>query len=536
MKTRLLSLMTLLVLLAGLFPATGAFADDDGDYKFYGTVVSFPADWVGDWVVNDGFSNRAVYADAQTRIEEEHGPVTVSACVEVKASQLGNTVYATKIETKENYKCNGSGGGGHDHGYLKIYGTIEDPLPSTPGWVGAWLVSGWNVEVMNNTRIEEEHGQVAVGAFVEVKGTQTGDRSMTASKIEVKMGAGSGPGGGSYTKFYGTIEDLDMSSADPSQQCLPPLSFGETCDWLVSGRTVRIDSSTRFELEHGPVVKNACVEVKGWQGTGTVSATKIETKEPHECPGGRGRSVGGRYIKFYGTVRAPIPATDGELHGTWNPTYRVMVSVSTRIEHGPLFENAYVEVKGMLQADGTTVNATEVEVKHSHGGGPGGGSSIKLYGTIQSMPCVPPSECDWEVIDGFGIPHTVHVSSNTRIERENGHNLTVGSYIEVEGTQQAADGRIFANKIEVKRSGGTGGSVGYVKRYGNVTSLPGTSPPWYGEWLLDGSTRVLVDSNTRIEEEHNSVRIGALVEVKGIQQTDANGQILINATKIEVKQ
>jgi len=174
MKVRWLDLLVLvLVLLVSLIPAGTVFADDDGNYKFYGTIESLPATGlIGDWVV----SGQTVHVTAATRIEQEHGPAVVGAYVEVKGwLQADSSVNATKIEVKQ-----GTGGS-----YTKFYGTVES-LPNTPGWIGDWVVSGRTVHVTAATRIEQKKGPVRVGAYVEVKGLQQADGSVNASKIEVK--------------------------------------------------------------------------------------------------------------------------------------------------------------------------------------------------------------------------------------------------------------------------------------------------------------------------------------------------------------
>lgn len=505
MKTRLFHFLTLLVLLAGLFPATVALADgDDGNYEFKGIVVSFPAGWVGDWSVNDGFTDRVVHATDFTRIEQKHGPIAVGACVEVKGwLQDDSSVNATKIETKEAWKCGGSGGGSGG-GHTEFYGTIES-LPNTAGWIGDWSVSGRVVHVDNSTRIEQEHGPVAVGAYVEVKGWPQADGSINAAKIEVKMSGGGGGGGTSYIKFYGTIESLPAA--------------GWIGDWTISGRTVHVDSLTRIEQKHGPVAVGAYVEVKGWsQADGSVNATKIEVENG---PDGGGGSGGTGYTKFYGTVEQ-MPS--GGLAGTWIVSARtVYVSNTTWIDerHGPAVVGAYVEVHGYPQADGS-VNATKIEVKASPGGSSGGGTYTKFYGTVEQMPSG--TFVGTWLISG----RVTTVTASTRIDQEHGP-AVVGAYVEVEGYLQA-DGSVNATKIEVKSSSGSGGggSVGYIKFYGIIEDLPASG--WIGDWMVSGRI-VHVSNTTRVEQEHGLVRMGAYVEVKGIQQADGS----VNATKIEVK-
>ncbi len=494
MKARTLYILLLMALLAGLLPATVAFADDgdDGNYEFRGTIESLPTTpgWTGDWVV----SGRTVHVTSMTRIKQEHGPVAVGAYVGVKGwLQTDGSVNATKIETKSSP----GGDTGEDNGYFEFYGTIES-LPTTPGWTGDWVVSGRTVHVTSMTRIEQEHGPVAVNAYVEVKGRQQADGSVDASKIEVKIGAGGGGQGRSYMEFYGIVEGMPAN--------------GLIGDWVVDGRTVHADAATRFEQEHGPITLGAYVKVKGWLETdGSVSATKIEVEENHQGSGG------GTYTKFYGTVES---YPDG-LIGLWTVSGRfVNVSPATRIdqEHGTVTQGAYVEVEGWVQTNGT-VTATQIEVKDD----PGRGDTnyTRFYGTVEQLP-------NHTLIGTWMVSgRPVVVNSNTRIEQEHGP-VAVGAYVKVEGMRQA-DGSIVASKIEVKSHRERGGSEGYTKFYGIIESLPAGNT-LIGTWVVSGRT-VHVDAATRIEQEHGPVRAGAQVEVKGIQNADGT----VIAYKIEVK-
>ncbi len=460
--------------------------------KFYGTVESLPANGlIGDWTI----SGRIVHVSAATRIEQEHGMVTVGAYVEVEGwLQSDNSVNATKVEVKSN-----SGGGNPGNQVTKFYGTVES-LPAN-GLIGDWVVSGYTVHVSAGTRIEQEHGNVGVGAYVEVKGFLQADGSVNATKIEVKISAGSGGRQSrSYVKFYGTIDSL-------------PNTPGWIGEWTVNGRTVRVDTATRIEQEDGIIAVGAYVEVKGWaQADNSIKATKIEVKAN---PGG----VSQGSIKFYGTVEQ-LPDTG--FTGTWMISGQmVQVSDTTWIEqeHGPAQVGAYVEVYGWLQADGS-INATKIEVKSSPSMG-NGDDTAKFYGTIEQLPA-----------NGFvgtwivsGRP--VQVNNTTWIDQRRGP-AQVGAYIEVEGRLQA-DGSIVATKIEVKAStSGGSASVGFVKFYGVIEDLPANG--LIGDWTVNGRI-VHVIAGTRIEQEHGSVRMGAFVEVKGTQQADGT----VTAHKIEVK-
>ena len=65
-----------------------------------------------------------------------------------------------------------SDGPGDDEDELE--GVIQS-LPGTADFVGNWVVSGTTVHVTSDTEIDQEHGAVAVGATVQVKGTAETD-------------------------------------------------------------------------------------------------------------------------------------------------------------------------------------------------------------------------------------------------------------------------------------------------------------------------------------------------------------------------
>lgn len=78
-------------------------------------------------------------------------------------------------------------------GGFELKGVIES-LPAG-GLVGDWVVSGVTVHVSAETMINQEHGAAAVGAKVEVKGTQEADGSITACCIKVEETEGDGDSG-----------------------------------------------------------------------------------------------------------------------------------------------------------------------------------------------------------------------------------------------------------------------------------------------------------------------------------------------------
>ena len=234
----------------------GGGGNDDngrGEAEFKGTLESFPQGFIGDWRIG----GRTVHVTNATRIETEDGPVAVGAFVEVKgAMRADGSMDATKIEIKSNV----AGGDGRD----ELKGTIE-ALPGAANFIGDWRVSGRTVRVSAATIIDREHGVVAVGSFVEVKGTMRADGSIDATKIEVKTGVDDREG--ENVNFKGNIEAL-------------PSSSDLMGDWMINGRRVHVLSSTRLKTEHGAFRVGTRVKVKGVQlSSGAVVATRIQVKD-----------------------------------------------------------------------------------------------------------------------------------------------------------------------------------------------------------------------------------------------------------------
>ncbi|HSE97420.1 MAG TPA: DUF5666 domain-containing protein [Blastocatellia bacterium] len=334
MKKGLLSFIAVMSFILALVPAAAAFdgsssGSDDSGFRLKGNIESLPAGprFIGDWRV----AGRTVHVTSSTRIEQEEGRVAIGAFVEVKGNpQADGSVNATKIEVES-----------PGRGEIKFKGTIES-FPSSPGFIGDWQVGGRILHVTASTRIEQQNGPVAVGAFVEVEGSPREDGSLDAFKIEVKSNVAGGDG---RDELKGAIESLPAG----------PRFIG---DWRVSGRTVRVTSSTIINQEHGPVAVGALVEVHGTvRADGSLDATRIEVKINF---GGGDDGVSGKG-NFKGTIES-LPAG---LIGTWTISGKtVQVTASTRIkqEHGAVGVGVRVKVKGKRQSDGSIL-ASLIQVK-----------------------------------------------------------------------------------------------------------------------------------------------------------------------------
>lgn len=220
--------------------------------------------------------------------------------------------------------------------------------------------------------------------------------------------------------------------------------------------------------------------------------------------------------KFTGVVES-LPNTTGFI-GDWTVSGRtVHVSVAARIEqeNGAAAVGATVKVEGLTRAD-NSVDAREINVKVAAQNDDG----LKFKGTIESLPGTPGFTGDWRVGG-----RTIHVSSPTRIETEDGP-VAIGAFVEIEGTPRA-DGSMDASKIEVKSN--VNGGDGRDELKGAIESLPGT-PGFIGDWRVNGRT-VHVTTATIIDQEHAPVAVGASVEIKGTIRSDGS----IDAAKIETK-
>ncbi|NOZ05885.1 MAG: hypothetical protein GXP41_05975 [Chloroflexi bacterium] len=349
MKKRLgfVNIGLLLALVASLWlPFAGLASADHGEQELRGVVQTIPAGRIGMWVV----SNQNVQVTTATRIKEEHGAITVGTQVKVKGyAQNNGSFMADKIER------DGDGGGNDHQNESKFNGTIN-AMPA--GRLGDWNVSGQTVHVSANTWINEEHGQAAVGASVEVKGTQRADGSWDATEIDVQQNSGGGNDHHNDSKFYGTIEAMPA---------------GRLGDWTISGQTVHVSANTWINEEHGQAAVGAYVEVDGVvQTDGSWDASKVEV---------RNASGGDQtYDDFYGTVET-MPANR---IGMWVVSGRnVQVDANTRIDeqHGAATAGAYVEVKGARQADGSTL-ATEIDVQATGTTGPNPTPTPPSGGTV----------------------------------------------------------------------------------------------------------------------------------------------------------
>ncbi len=239
--------------------------------------------------------------------------------------------------------------------------------------------------------------------------------------------------------------------------------------YRVSGQTVVVTATTRVE---GPIAVGTQVDVMGAPlADGSILALRIRVEAPQA------------EVEFRGVVEAIQP--DG---------YRiagrtVIVTATTPIE-GPITVGSMVEVRGLLQPDGTIL-ALRIHREEEER------PEIEFAGIVEAA-----------LPNGYRISgQTVVVTATTRVEGP----IAVGSLVEVRGIPQP-DGTIQAVRIRLK---------GEIRFEGVVEAI---RPDGY----QIAGVHVVVTSTTRID---GPIAVGAFVEVEGILQPD--GSVLAHRIHVE---
>lgn len=303
-----------------------------------GVVEQLPANGlVGDWKIG----GLIVRVNAQTRIEQEGGPVSVGSCAEAEGTRNSDgSLSAAKIETR-----NGSGGCRGESNVkppIEFRGTVQS-APAQGSTI--WTVSGRRVNITAAADMMPRGRAMAVNLCVEIAGRLENDGSVTASRVQIL-------GNGVCANGLERQEDVSFRGVIAS---LP--ANGLIGDWRVGALTVRVSAQTRIDDENGAPAVGVCVEVKGDFTPTAVTAARIETRRAGECPTTSA-------FRFDGVIQT---LTTGA--GTWQVGGRnVIVETSTVFDRnrGATVVGACVTVIGVLEANGA-VRASRIEVLSASG-------------------------------------------------------------------------------------------------------------------------------------------------------------------------
>lgn len=135
----------------------------------------------------------------------------------------------------------------------KMHGTIEK-LPKD-GLIGTWVVKGKNVHVTKETHIDERHGKVGVGVFIEVEGNTKG-KEIDAYEIEVE----------GEILVHGKIESLPKNGLHGT--------------WIINGKKVVVNKETHIDKEYlSNMVVGSTVDVEGKNIGDSIEAYEIDLRE-----------------------------------------------------------------------------------------------------------------------------------------------------------------------------------------------------------------------------------------------------------------
>ena len=105
---------------------------------------------------------------------------TKTICIVLSAFLMFSVIMENISAARDGGRGRGRHEGSHEG---ELHGLVES-LPGS-GLEGTWIVGGQKVVVTKDTIINQEHGRIAVGSQVEVKGPHAGD-AINAQWIEIK--------------------------------------------------------------------------------------------------------------------------------------------------------------------------------------------------------------------------------------------------------------------------------------------------------------------------------------------------------------
>jgi hypothetical protein len=291
---------------------------------------------------------------------------------------------------------------------------------------GTMTVMGQTVIVKTTTIFESDVAgidsidKVAAGNVVEVSGYSSGDGSVYATRIEVKLAMHAGE----EIEVKGIVSNLEASRFD------------------IGGLTVDF-SSALFDdsLPNGTLGNGQYVEVKSTAGfslDNQLIASEIELQDDGdmELEGDEGDEA-----ELNGIVTAVSPDTAFEVGG-----HTVIITMATSFEHGnpgDIMPGVYLEVEGELNAEGELV-ADEIELAIE--------DDIEIQGTVEAVNDPPGS------VTLLG--EIIHVNASTLLidkQDEAGllpehffglDDLNSGDYLEIDAYLDPDSGELIAVKLE----------------------------------------------------------------------------------------
>jgi hypothetical protein len=358
---------------------------------------------------------------------------------------------------------------------------------------GTMTVMGQSVIVKTTTIFESDVAgigsvdRVTAGNVVEVSGFSSGDGTIYATRIEVKLATHAGE----EIEVKGVITGLTASTFD------------------IGGLTVDF-SSAMFDdnIPDATLSEGLYVEIKstaGFNGSGQLMASEVELEDDGdmELEGDDGDDV-----ELNGIVTAVNSDTAFEIGG-----HTIIITDTTSFEHGSaddISTGVYLEVEGELNTDGELL-ADEIEL--------GIDDDIEMQGPLEGVNDPPGS------VTLFG--EAIYVNASTLLidkQDEEGQlpehffgldDLNSGDYVEINAYPEPGSNKLIAVKLERDDDDGDEDEL-----EGSVESLPDADTLVIAGVTVDVSSLVMP-----------AVSVGDEVDVVGNYNS---GTVVFTATALEL--
>jgi hypothetical protein len=408
----------------------------------YGIVVNFPADLIGEWVVDE----TTYMTTAVTEFEEDDGPFFIGGCVEVKYDPNdNNTVY--ELETSDSDDCGDDDDDDSNDPERKAFGLLESRPEGTQ--LGEWIIGGQRYQANDQTEFDnDDDGEFVVGACLSVEYIVT-DAGNIAREIEVEE-LYKCQNGTAANRYSGTLESF------------PASLYGV---WVIDGFMFTTDAATEFDDDDETYVVGNCIKVKYVTRDGINKV--IELEKDDDCDGDDDQD--GAYNKLYAT----LDSFPSELIGAWGIGGQTFTATAvTEFEQeddGPFAVGKCVSAEYDQQ-----LLLHEVETEDDYKCRDEQNATVfKLYGTVSQLP-LDPFIGQW-LIAG----QTIQATASTEFQQEYGL-FGVGVFVEVKYVLDGDTAVALEIETHVAPDAGLQGDFGLLNNFDDTDA--------WQNWVISGQT------------------------------------------------
>jgi hypothetical protein len=413
-----------------------------------------------------------------------------------------------------------------------------------------WVVAGVEVEITDDTRINERMNSAHSERWARVEGVPNGNGGLVAERIKVLpplpfirivgvldslsgeslLVSGILVGRDDSTLIVGAVtqgarvgvkasfdgedllalqvhpmgapqdddDDAEIPDADKLEligQVIEGPDGGVIGPWDISTIPVSVTDNTEIKQPFGALIPGDWVKIEGQAtGDGGILALEMKTTETRD------------YHKLEG-VLDELSDSEVVVNGI-----RIALDPNVQIEGTPTVGQR-VEIRARL--DNETLYAIHIEGEKAENQG----DRRQFVSAIRALPAEGDTG-EWQIGN-----YTVEVTEATVIDQHKG-SIQVGAQVRVEVLKTGED--LWVALSIVVLNSGNSGHKHFVEFKGTVTSLPEDS--LRGDWTVSERT-VLVTERTVIKGNASQIEAGVTVEIKGYERADG----VIEAQKIEIE-